>query len=67
MQSNEPTYMERASGGWLAVSPDTDTLRIGVFGYSRDEAANNYSRARAAWKRLVEAAEKRAAASKENP
>lgn len=55
-----PTLTEREHGGWMAVSPDSAAIRIGVLGETEQAATENYSRAFAAWKRLLALARARA-------
>jgi len=41
--------IERANGGWLAVSPEGCSVKIGVTANSRDEAAIAFSVAIEQW------------------
>lgn len=50
-----PKLLRRLSGGWLAVSEDGASLRIGVEGGTYDEAEAAFYRERAAWTALWEA------------
>ena len=44
-----PDLIERRSGGWLAISPQNSTLRIGVTGATRQDAIARYSLSIRAW------------------
>jgi hypothetical protein len=44
-------------GGWLAVTPSSHVLRIGVVGHTREEARARFQDALAAWEVLHERAQ----------
>ena len=50
----EPVLIERACGGWLAVSPRHYSLKIAVRAVGRDEARVAYSAAFNRWKALLQ-------------
>ena len=47
----EPSFIERARGGWLAVSPRRSIVAIGVVGRTEDEARRKFSEALERWAR----------------
>ena len=46
--------IERAGGGWLAVSAPGAVLRIGVEGFTREEAEQRFAAAVARWTRRAD-------------
>jgi hypothetical protein len=51
-----PDLIERRGGGWLAISPQNSTLRIGVTGATQQDAIARFSLSIRAWiATLVEA------------
>ena len=49
-----PRMIERACGGWLAVSPEGCSIRIGVAADGREEAAAAFSLAMKQWRRILD-------------
>lgn len=47
-----PKLIRRQCGGWLAVSPSTEEVKIGVTGSSEIEAEDRYRVALARWRAL---------------
>lgn len=47
-----PSLIRRQCGGWLAVSPSTECIKIGVTGSTEIEAEERYTAALARWKAL---------------
>lgn len=39
----QPDLIERECGGWLAVSPVNASIRIGVTGSTKDDAASRFA------------------------
>lgn len=52
----QPELIERAGGGWLAISPPGEALRIGVTACNRLEAERRFVESERAWRRLLEVA-----------
>jgi hypothetical protein len=50
----EPVLVKRVCGGWLAVSPQLYSLKIGVRSGGQDEARAAYSAAFNRWKALLQ-------------
>ena len=48
-----PIIMQRACGGWLAVSPKWSPLRIGALAGTKLEAAEAFRRALSRWAEVL--------------
>ncbi len=49
-----PRLIERACGGWLAISPADAGLRIGVTAQTEQEARDKFMEMFVEWKRSIE-------------
>jgi hypothetical protein len=59
-EAHEPILIERACGGWLAVTQPDDSLRIGVTADTEAEARAAFDEAVVAWERLLALSAERA-------
>jgi hypothetical protein len=50
----EPTLLRREDGGWLAVSPASAPLHIGVAAWRADDARDRFVRAAKEWAQLLD-------------
>lgn len=48
-----PRLIQRARGGWLAVTPDNARLRLGVTAPTENEAREEFSRAIERWTEIL--------------
>jgi predicted RNase H-like HicB family nuclease len=55
-----PDLIERARGGWLAVSPQSAPIRFGVTGETKKDAIARFSQSAKAWVETVYGEEGRA-------
>lgn len=48
----KPNLIRRSCGGWLAVSPDSEPIKIGVTAPSREEVVRRFQSSLARWREL---------------
>ena len=48
-----PTLIERACGGWLAVTPNGSSLSFGVTADSKDQAVKDFQESLKKWQEAV--------------
>lgn len=53
LAESEPKIVRRQCGGWLAVSPPSTTLRIGVTADTEEEVRAQFRRARDRWAEII--------------
>jgi hypothetical protein len=51
-QQTEPRIVQRLCGGFLALSPDSEPIKIGVLGDTAENAAAKFEQSLTAWRRL---------------
>jgi hypothetical protein len=50
---DQPELVKRRNGGWIALSPKADSLKIGVAALTQEEALDRLSAATGRWKAML--------------